>query len=408
MKLHIDFDSYFVNAERIKNPSLIGVPCVIFAGSNESFFDNHATFSDTNINFMSKIEVQRNDIKHIDYKHFTVIAASYEAKSFGIKVGDKLNQAYEKCPNLKITKSNISYYKQLSLRVKKWLQSQIPVIEQFSIDEFFADLDGFKKDDEAYKFAEYIQKELLNQFKLPASIGIHKSKWSAKLLTDLAKPFGIKMIDDINEVLKGLDISYFPGIGKKIQQYLRSYGINTLDELVANPEILNKYGKNGEKLLARIKGVDNEEVDEKKDTKSHGISKSFKPIKDVLELRRRIKILAKYLCVWISKQDVHPRKLTVEIKYNSKTIHTSLDLNQPFYEKNLIDKALQGFNELINSIKNKDYNVYYLGLSVFNLDKTYVENIFEVEKNEKAVKLNKTISNLRERFGINCISYTNC
>lgn len=405
MKLHIDFDSYFVNAERVKNKELIGVPCVIFAGSNDDFFDLNPIFDNDKISFMGNIIVDKTPLKNIDYKHFTVIAASYEAKKFGIKVGDKLNEAFRKYPDLKIARSNIRYYKELSYKVKQFLQTKLPVIEQFSIDEFFADLAGFKKDDEVLDYAKYIQKELLKKFELPASIGISKSKWSAKLLTDLAKPFGIKYEPDIKNSLVGIDIKNFAGIGKATQNYLRSYGINTLDELIKRPEVLNKYGKNGSKLLARVLGEDNEEVGEENKLKSHAISKSFKPINDIAELRRRVKILSRYLCVWISKNKLHPRKLEVSIKYNTKFDNVNLSLNQPFYEKNLIEKSLEGFEMLLKNTHQRHINVYYLGLSVSNLDKTYSENIFDSTNNEKAAKLNETLSVLRERFGINSIKY---
>lgn len=402
MKLHIDFDSYFVNAQRLLNKELCNTPCVIYAGSDEEFFNQIANYTDNKIAFMSSIEVARSENKAIDYKHFTAIAVSYEAKKYGVKVGDKLNIAYQKCPNLKIARSNIRFYKELSFKVKQFLESKIPVIEQFSIDEFFGDLEGFKKDVEVLDYAKYLQKELLNKFGLPASIGINNSKWGAKFLTDLAKPFGIRMEYDLSNAIQGVDISAFAGIGKEIQKYLRAYGVNTLDELVKKEYLLDKYGKNGKKIIARIKGIDNEKLESIKDTKSHAISKSFKPINDYDELRRRIKILARYLCVWIAKNKFHPRKIDVSIKYGSKLDHIGLDINQPFDEKNLIQTALQGFEKLMKNTNGS--SVYYLGISANNLDKTYSENIFN--NNEKAQKLNAAINSIRDRFGISCIKYT--
>lgn len=401
MKLHIDFDSYFVNAERLINEELRNVPCVIYAGSNEDFFTQDAKYVENKIAFMTSIEVNKTPIKNIDYKHFTAIAVSYEAKKYGIKVGDKLNIAYQKCPNLKIARSNIRHYKELSFKVKTFLESKIPVIEQFSIDEFFGDLEGFKKDTEALDYAKYLQKELLEKFGLPASIGINHSKWGAKFLTDLAKPFGIRMEYDMQNAIKGVDIKDFAGIGKEIQKYLRAYGVNTLDELLQKEYLLDKYGKHGKKIIARIKGIDNEKVEEIKDIKSHAISKSFKPISDYEELRRRIKILARYLSVWISKNGFHPRKIDVSIKYGANYEHTSLNLIQPFSEKNLLENSLKGFEILMKNAKNN--NVYYLGISANSLDKTYCEDIFNT--NEKSKKLNETLSKIRDKFGINCIKY---
>lgn len=399
MKLHIDFDSYFVNAQRRIETRLINKACVIYAGSDEDFFDQKANYKASKIAFMSSIEIEQNPIKSIDYKHFTAIAVSYEAKKYGIKVGDKLNEAFKKCPNLLISRSNLSYYKSLSNEVREFLISQIPVIEQFSIDEFFGDLAGFKKDDEAFEFAKYLQNELLNRFKLPASIGISYSKWSAKLLTDLAKPFGIKYETNMQSVIKGLDISYFPGIGKQIQKYLRNYGVNTLDELVEKSFLLDKYGKNGTKLLARIKGIDNEAVSELKDTKSHGISKSFKPINDFCELQRRMKILTRYLNIWLVNHEYHPKKIDISVKYGAKYEHTSLEIAQPLDEKNLLKTAQLGLEKILP----KNTMVYYLGISAMQLEKEYESNLFN--DTSKSEKLNKTLNDLRNKFGISCINY---
>ncbi|MBZ7990654.1 MULTISPECIES: Y-family DNA polymerase [unclassified Campylobacter] len=401
MKLHIDFDSYFVNAQRLLNKELCNTPCVIYAGSDEDFFNQDAKYIDNKIAFMSSIEVARSENKVIDYRHFTAIAVSYEAKKYGVKVGDKLNIAYQKCPNLKIARSNIRFYKELSFKVRQFLESKIPVIEQFSIDEFFGDLEGFKKDTEVLDYAKYLQKELLDKFGLPASIGINNSKWGAKFLTDLAKPFGIRMEYDLSNAIKGIDIKNFAGIGREIQKYLRAYGVNTLDELLQKEYLLDKYGKNGKKIIARIKGVDNEKVEETKDIKSHAISKSFKPINDYDELRRRVKILARYLCVWISKHKYHPKKIEISIKYGNKLEHIGIEIMQPFDEKNLIDNAVKGFEILMKNTKN--VSVYYIGIAANNLDKTYCENIFQ--NTTKNQKLNETLSAIRDKFGISCIKY---
>ncbi|WP_267524352.1 hypothetical protein [Campylobacter sp. MG1] len=399
MKIHIDFDTYFVSVERIYNQNLNNIPCAIFTGYDENFFNNKINFNECDIAFMNNLESKQSQQK-IDYRHLTIIALSNEAKKFGIKVGDKANNALIKCPELKLIQSNINLYKNTSKKVKIFLQSKIPILEQFSIDEFFGDLDGFKKDNEVLEYAQYLQNELITKFKLPASIGISKSKWSAKLLTDLAKPFGIYYETDINKVINGLDISYFPGIGKKMQNHLRIYGINTLDKVISNPNILNKYGKYGQKLLLRIQGIDNEEVLEKRNIKSHGISKNFKPIDDIQELTRRVKILSRYLCIWISKKQLHPKKLILEIKFENKTINHSEYLSQPFYEKNLIATALKSFQILIKKI---NFKVHYIGLNVYNLEENYSESLFNPK--EKEYKLNKTINNLREKFGIECIKY---
>jgi nitrogenase subunit NifH len=76
-----------------------------------------------------------------------VIAKSYECKPYGIKTGTSLKDAIHMCPNLMIIPSDHLFYQELSQKLKAYLELKIPLLEQYSIDEFFGDLNGWIKDE---------------------------------------------------------------------------------------------------------------------------------------------------------------------------------------------------------------------------------------------------------------------
>ncbi len=105
-----------------------------------------------------------------------------------------VNEALRLCPSLKMIPPNYPLYHELSQKLFKLLEEEIPLVEQFSIDEFFADLRGYVKEEDIVAFAYKIKNRIEKELKLPISIGIAHSKYLAKLITEYAKPDGIKYI----------------------------------------------------------------------------------------------------------------------------------------------------------------------------------------------------------------------
>ena len=137
-------------------------------------------------NFLFQYNQSRGEYKHDSWKkeyiddkgriHGIVIAKSYEAKSYGIKTGTPLGKALRMCPNLHIVSSDHLFYQQLSSKLKHFLEERIPVLEQYNIDEFWGELGRWVSEEETRLFIENLQKEILETFNLPMSIGASSSK----------------------------------------------------------------------------------------------------------------------------------------------------------------------------------------------------------------------------------------
>ena len=97
--------------------------------------------------------------------------------------------------NLIIIPSDHLFYQELSQKLKAYLEFKIPVLEQYSIDEFIGDLNGWIKDSDTLDFIKDLRDEIKAKFDLPITIGASCSKWIAKLITDRVKPFGVYWLE---------------------------------------------------------------------------------------------------------------------------------------------------------------------------------------------------------------------
>ena len=367
MKIHLDLDCYFVSAERTRYPFLKDKNVVVAKSSDKKIFSKDkkqgVILGDTGA-FNSVLEFRNhydaNNIlkawrdEFLDENgeiHGIVIAKSYECKPYGIKTGTPLREAIYMCPNLIIIPSDHLFYQELSQKLKAYLEFKIPVLEQYSIDEFFGDLNGWIKDSDTLDFIKDLRDDIKEKFDLPITIGASKSKWIAKLLTDCVKPFGAIALEQekVFDYTKDISVDDFPGVGSAIGKKLSDYRIQTLAQLRERPNLLYAYGKTGRDLYERICGTDNDKVIPYNDRRGIGISRNFKAIIDRDEIYRRVIILARYLSYTITKLKLNPTTFYFKIRYEYGLKNSqSITENRLFNEKFLIDLSKSMIKKLDN------------------------------------------------------------
>ncbi|OCL81989.1 DNA polymerase IV [Arcobacter porcinus] len=424
MLVHLDLDCYFVSAERTRYPFLKGKKVVVAKSSDKRIFSNDkkqgVILGDTGA-FNSVLEFKNSyDANNIlkawrdeflyenGEIHGIVIAKSYECKPYGIKTGTPLREAIHMCPNLIIIPSDHLFYQQLSQKLKTYLEFKIPVLEQYSIDEFFGDLNGWVKNSDTLEFIKDLRDDIKDKFDLPITIAGSKSKWIAKLLTDCVKPFGVIALEQekVYEYTKNYNVNDFPGIGRVISKKLSDYRVQTLGQLRENKNLLYEYGKTGRDLYNRICGTDNERVIPNNDRKAIGVSRNFKAILDRNELGRRVIILARYLSYTITKLNLNPTTFYFKIRYEyGVKNHQSISENRLFNEKFLIDLALKMFQKLDT---RKNYKIHYIAISASNFASNHNIKTFSVIEYEKDLKfkaLNENLIKVRDKYGVDIIRY---
>ena len=337
-----------------------------------------------------------------------VIAKSYECKPYGIKTGTSLKDAIHMCPNLMIIPSDHLFYQELSQKLKAYLELKIPLLEQYSIDEFFGDLNGWIKDEDTLEFITNLRDDILKKFDLPITIGASKSKWIAKLLTDKVKPFGVFALpqEKVFDYIKNIPIEDFAGIGRKIQKKLIENRVKTLGELYNRPHLLYSYGKMGTDLYNKICGTDNEKVVPYSDRRGIGISRNFKAISCRDEVYRRVSILARYLSHTIVKLKLNPTTFYFKIRYEYGVKNSqSISENRLFNERFLIDLAKDMIRKLD---KHPGYKIHYIAISASNFSDIHNQKTFSLldyDKDVKLASLNNQLAKIRDKYGVDIIRY---
>ena len=415
MFIHLDLDCFFVSAHRSVDKSLNDIPAAVGGRSNLNIFDRKKAIrhiSNSSGAFVSSILSSNEDKTSKEYFvdengriRGIITTSSYEARAYGVKTAMSVNEALTLCPNLKMIPPNYPLYHDLSFKLAKLLEDKIPLIEQFSIDEFFGDVTGWVEEDEIYDFAKYLQDLIQDELGLPISIGIAKTKWIAKLATEYAKPIGIKMVkeNEVDDFINNIPISKFPGIGKGYQQKLKTYGISTLGQIKAKRELFYSWKKSGAQLYNRVCGIEREGISLKKSKQSIGIGRTFDAISSRDELKRRVSILCRYLSFLITKANVNPQSLFLQIRYeyNNKS-KNSINTNRLFSETYLKHSMLKLF---VDNDIHPTHNVVQINISVSNFleNRQNSLNLFEYENDLKQSKLTNQIQKLRNKFGIDII-----
>jgi DNA polymerase-4 len=419
MKLHIDIDCFFVSAHRINDKSLSNIPLAVGGRSNLSIFKKEKTkksLSQIQGAFTSSILSNTSHMSFDDYFvdiqdgkkkiRGIITTASYEARDYGVKTAMSVAESLRLCPQLKVLPPNYPLYHQLSYALKALLEKEIPKIEQFSIDEFFGDISGWIDDRDAYMFGMYLKNEIYEKLKLPVSIGIAPSKWTAKLATNEAKPEGVFSImeDELEEYIKNIPLKAFPGIGKGFYKRLQGHGINTLGDIKAKKELFLRWGKNGIQLYNRILGIDKEEVVSNiKDKKSIGIGRTFDVEFNRSEIIRRIVILSRHLSFLALKDNHIPTMYGIKIRYKyGEKSKEYCNTNRLFSESFCKQIMCEMFYK-IDIHPTQGIIQLNLHLSNFLNEKKETLNLLHYKEDVKAYNLSLVLQKLRIDYGIDII-----
>ena len=229
----VDMNAFFISCEMTRNDSLVGIPAAV-AGDPK----------------------KRTGI---------ILAANYEARSYGVKTTMLLHEALRLCPKLILVPPDHRFYGQKSEEVMALLSDYTPVLEQNSIDEAWLDMTGceglFGKPVDA---AKRIMSEIKDRLGLWCSIGIAENKFLAKMAAEMKKPLGITELwkQDIPIKFWPLPAKEMYGIGRKTAEKLNQIGIQTIGELAKlDVNLLVKtFGKSGNEIHLYANGIDDSPV----------------------------------------------------------------------------------------------------------------------------------------------------
>jgi DNA polymerase-4 len=203
---------------------------------NYLFVDMNAYFA--SVEQQDRPELRGKPVAVVPVKAETTccIAASYEAKRFGVKTGTVVREARSLCPNLCVVEARPKLYVQTHHRIVEAVDSCLPVTAVLSIDEMVCKLQGAeRRPDGAVPLARRVKEAIRRQAgeALRCSVGLGPNRLLAKVAADMQKPDGLTVIrpEELPERLFELELTDFPGIGRRMNERLRRVGVTDVRRL---------------------------------------------------------------------------------------------------------------------------------------------------------------------------------
>lgn len=376
--LYVDFNSYFASVEQQLVPELRGRPIGVLAVMAETT---------------------------------CCIAASYEAKAFGIKTGTLVSEARKLCPDIIFVEARPPVYVQYHHFLIDIVESCTHVEKVLSIDEMVCKLTGSQQQPEnALKLAAKIKSTLAEKAGdfIRCSIGIAPNTFLAKVASNMQKPDGCVLIapHELPQRLYGLKLCDLNGIGKQMEARLNRYRINTVEQLYAanRQQLQVAWGSvEGERMYDKLRGIEPYYV--KNARSSLGHSHVMPPEqRNEVGVRAVLHRLLQKACMRMRSYDLLASRISVKVKFR----------NQPSWQKESAVSPTDNTLRLIEALETfmqqypkTDAEPYAVGVSFSGLVTAdeVARDLFQIAPLESEKKLNRAIDTLNAKFGKNTIYF---
>lgn len=376
--LHADMNNFYASVEMLHHPKLRGLPVAV-GGS-------------------------------VEQRHGIILARNYEARPFGIKVGQALWEARQKCPGLIIVPPNYDRYMRFSRHFSKILSDYSPQVEAFGLDEYWCDVTGITAhsgDGEA--ISNEIRERVKFELGVTVSVGVSYNKIFAKLGSDIKKPDATTVIskDNYKDVAWPLPASDLLGVGRATERKLINIGIKTIGDIATIEPIYLKslLGVWGIYLHAYANGHDISQVaTSNSESVIKSIGNSSTCPRD-LECDEDAHIVFQNLSESVAERMREQGFMakTVQISVRSNDLHwfeRQMKLPQPtFVSTEFCAAAMQ----LLKANWKWDKPLRSIGVRGANLvpieQPRQTSLFYDEQKRLRAEKIEYTIDEIRKRFG---------
>lgn len=344
--IHIDMDYFFAQVEARDNPKLKGKPVIV--GGKAS-------------------------------GRGVVATASYEARAFGVHSAMPMSRAHQLCPDGFYLTPRFEVYRAVSQQIMEIFHRYTSLVEPLSLDEAYLDITALVNPKQsASQIAQRIRYDIWQETGLTSSAGVSYNKFLAKLASGMHKPNGLTVIthQNVHDILMGLDIGDFPGVGKVSKEKMHEQGIYTGADLYARSErdLIYLFGKRGKSLYDRARGKDDREVKSNRIRKSVGAERTFSvDTNQDDEILRKIEMLCEKIEGRLEKLQKAGYTVTVKIKTNTFVTHTKQQsLNTPVQSANDIYKIAY---DLYYAVKDPEIPIRLIGVTVGTLQDAAFRNM---------------------------------
>ncbi|HEX7066580.1 MAG TPA: DNA polymerase IV [Candidatus Limnocylindria bacterium] len=371
--VHADLDAFYASVEVLDDPSLRGKPVIVGGGP---------------------------DMRGV------VMAASYEAREYGVQSAMPLRIAGRRCPHGVFLPGRPDRYRELSQQVMTIFADYTPLIEPISLDEAFLDVSASTAAfGDGETIARRIKERVHDEIGLVVSVGVATNKLCAKVASDLRKPDALVVVPPGEEAdfLAPLPIRRLWGVGPQAQAALAEYGVTTIGQLAAMPRgtLHRRFGRHGDDLAARARGIDPSAVALGQTPKSIGHEHTFNH--DTIDLRKLEATLldvAESVASRLRRHDLAAGSVQLKLRYEGfETLTRQAPLprqtreSEPLYEAGVA---------LLRRTLVAGRGVRLIGLTAINLTDSQQLTLFDASA--RTDRLTHSIDAVRERFGDRAIT----
>jgi DNA polymerase-4 len=372
--LHADADSFFASVEQRDDPRLRGKPVIVGAG--------------------------------------VVLAASYEAKAFGVHSAMGGQRARRLCPNAIVVEPRMSAYVDASKAMLEIFDDTSPLVEKLSIDEAFLDVRGMERfAGTPTEIAKRLRRRVREHVGLPVTVGVACTKFLAKVASAVAKPDGLLVVPAGKELdfLHPLPVERLWGVGPVTARKLHERGITTVAQVaeLAEVELVEMLGRaSGRHLHALAHNYDPRRVRTGGRRRSMGSQHALgrRSPKTPAALDAVLVAIVDRLALRLRKARRACRTVTLRLRFDDFTratrSHTLLE--STIETRTILATGRELLVAALPMIEEK--GVTLVGLSLSNLeDDSAVQLALPLER-RSASALDSTVDDLRERFGSEAIT----
>ncbi|MVX65382.1 DNA polymerase IV [Clostridium chromiireducens] len=340
-------------------------------------------------------------------RHGIILAASIPAKKYGIKTGESIFEAKLKCKDLAIYPPDYNWYVKSSDALYEMLCEYSPKIQRYSIDECFMDCSHFK--DNYKRIAMRLKMRISEELGFNCNIGISTNKPLAKMASDFKPKNTIHTLFKHEMPLKmwDLPVEDLFMVGRASSAKLHKLNINTIGDLAHTDVnlLINKLHSHGKLIYEYANGVDYSEVRKSNYLEIKGIGNSTTIAYDVETMDEAFKILlslTESVAMRLRDSNSLCGLVAVSIKTNQfahyshqKQLNNHTDSTEVIFE---------GVKEAFKEVW-KGEKIRQLGIRVTKLSSNeyFQETLFDFQKSEKQRKLDKTLDDLRNKYGKECV-----
>jgi DNA polymerase IV len=385
--LHADLDAFYASVEQMLDPSLRGKPIAVGGG--------------------------------------VVLAASYEAKAFGVGSGMSGRRARELCPHLLFVGGHFREYQRLGDAAIDVLNDFTPLVERISIDEAFADVAGCTHlFGSPAEIARAVRHRVRAELGLPISVGVARTKHLAKIASQVAKPDGLVVVDPDTELafLHDLPVGLMWGVGPVTEARLADIGVRTIGQLARTPgwsleRIVGRAAR--EKLTALAWNRDPREIRTRQRAQSAGAQSALgrKPAQEQV-FRPALRHLADRVASRLRAKSRPGRTVTIRVRFaDLHSVTRSVTLDAPISATATLAETAE---ELVRSAladHPEEKTVSLLAISVSHLEKHWKQQLelplgLADEKRRPGTRkgmarwtADRAIDRIRDRFGWDAVGY---